>query len=359
MSKKFYLPSGITSYLRRLQIEYGLSENQFLLQIVSSSRAIVREMTSVDNWDFNTTASGHDVLLFLPDSIFEKIKLVNQEKYCQKLCEDLNRCKDIDGEFFNQVFFKCENENDEEYQQAVSLSDPPQIDPEMLDVWKFGHIRLFISHSAKHKKEVRDLADALEDYGISAFVAHDRIKPMEKWQSEILKGLETMEIMLAFVTDDFHKSVWTNQEIGFALGCNVPILSLKLEETDPKGFIGSEQALNGNLENPAASVPKIYELLWEKLANKNRLQSALITAFIESPKWDKTRIWFDYLDKFVDSLSQEEVASIIDGFEKNSQLNNCYYLTDYNNYMINFLEKTTGRKYIIKRRKIISCESED
>ena len=72
MSKKIYLPSGITSYLRRLQIEYSLSGNQFLLQIVSSSRAIVREMTSVDNWDFNTTASGHDVLLFLPDSIFEK-----------------------------------------------------------------------------------------------------------------------------------------------------------------------------------------------------------------------------------------------------------------------------------------------
>ena len=288
----------------------------------------------------------------------KKIELVNQGKYCQRICEDLNKCKDIDEEWFNQVFFKCENENDEEYQQAVSLDDPPQIDPEMLDIWKSGHIRLFISHCAKHRKKVRDLADALEDYGISAFVAHDKIKPMEKWQNEILKGLETMEIMLAFVTDGFHKSVWTNQEIGFALGRNIPILSLKLEETDPEGFTGSEQALKGNLENPTASVPKIYELLWEKLANRSRLRSALITVFIRSLEWDKTKIWFDYLDKFVDSLSQEEVNHIIDGFEKNSQLHGCYYLTK-NGRMINFLEKTTGREYVIKRRKIISCESED
>ena len=68
----------------------------------------------------------------------------------------------------------------------------------------------------------RRLGDALCAYGISPFVAHDTIVPMKTWQLEIEKGLETMEVMLAFLTDDFHQSTWTNQEIGYALGKSVP-----------------------------------------------------------------------------------------------------------------------------------------
>ena len=35
-------------------------------------------------------------------------------------------------------------------------------------------------------------------------VAHDTIAPMTEWRLEIMRGLETMEVMLVFLTDDFH-----------------------------------------------------------------------------------------------------------------------------------------------------------
>ncbi len=70
-----------------------------------------------------------------------------------------------------------------------------------------------------------------------------------------------MEIMLAFVTDDLHESIWTNQEIGFALGRNIPIVSLKVENKDPDGFIGKQQALKCDYENVEAAAPKIYLLI--------------------------------------------------------------------------------------------------
>ena len=199
----------------------------------------------------------------------------------------------------------------------------------------------------------------MENYGISSFVAHDAIGPMNTWKAEILKGLQTMESMLVFITDDFHESVWANQEIGFALARNVPILSLKLEGSDPRGFIASEQALRGELEHPADSALQIYRLLGERLNNGSRLQGALITAFLESRDFDETRKRFNLLEKATDSLSEEEVERIIDGFGKNNQLYNSWYLKNQYQRLVSFLERTTGKEYIIEKRRITSYENED
>ena len=91
---------------------------------------------------------------------------------------------------------------------------------------------------------------------------------MKTWQLEIEKGLETMEVMLAFVTDDFHNSTWTNQEIGYALGKSVPIISVKLETKSPQGFIGSKQALRGHLDRPEELASAIFQVLVEEVGEK-------------------------------------------------------------------------------------------
>lgn len=351
MDIKLQLPYKIVSYLRRLKIEYDRYESGIFSNTVSSAKVFIRKPpTTYEN--FGVYSYGYDIVFFLPASIMEEIDLEKEISYRKEILEDLEKCKDVKEEFFENVFFACENESDEEYRQAVSLTDRPQIDPETLDIWKSGRVRLFISHRDKHKKKARELADALEAYGISSFVAHETIGAMTEWQAEIMKGLETMEIMLTFITDDFHESVWVNQEIGFALARNIPILSLKLQSTDPKGFVSGEQALKGNFERPSDSAPKIYRILEKKLNDKKRLQSALITAFIESPSWDDTRNQFDRLNKVVESLSEKEVERIIDGFKKNDQLHRATYLKNKYNRLKNFLERTTGKKYVIKGNTI-------
>ncbi|MYE61325.1 MAG: toll/interleukin-1 receptor domain-containing protein, partial [Candidatus Dadabacteria bacterium] len=275
MDIKLKLPYKIVSYLRRIKIEYDQYENEFFSNIVSSAKVFIRKPFRIYE-DFGGVRHDYDVVFFLPASVMEKIDLRNEKSYRVEFRKDLVRCKDVEDEYFQNVFFACENENDEEYRQAVSLTDRPQVNPETLDIWKPGQVRLFISHRDNYKKEARELADALEAYGISSFVAHEAIGPMTTWQHEILKGLETMEIMLTFITDDFHESVWTNQEIGFALARNIPVLSLKLQNTDPRGFVSGEQALKGNFERPSDSAPEIYKLIEKRLNDKKRMQGALI-----------------------------------------------------------------------------------
>ncbi len=351
MTGEYYLPSKISTYLKRLKIEYERSGNALFAQVISASKVFVREGVAYDNWNGGT--HGHDVLFFLPAEILRTIPLGEQEPYGAKIQNDLNSCaRPVENEFFSSVTFEFEDENDPDFQQAVSVSARPEINPESLAIWGPGHIRLFISHRDVHKVAAKDLAIALSGYGISAFVAHDTIEPMTTWQSEILKGLETMEVLLAFITDDFHDSTWVNQEIGFALGRNVPIIPLKLQKLDPQGFFGDLQALKWKLEDVAASAPKIYDVLAEKLGNKGRLQDGLIAAFVQSPDFDQTKVRFDRLNAVCKSLSEEEVDQIIDGFQRNSQLYNAGHLTSKYRRLANFLRQRTGKEYVIEGRQI-------
>lgn len=101
--------------------------------------------------------------------------------------------------------------------------------------------RLFISHISKDKDKATRLKECLAPYGIAGFVAHEDIHPTLKWQGEIERALRTMDAFIAVLTKGFSGSVWTQQEIGFAVCRGVKVISFKMGE-DPTGFLGQEQA---------------------------------------------------------------------------------------------------------------------
>ncbi len=351
MSSKHYLPSKVLIYLRRIAVEYQTLGNSVADRVVRSAKIYVREEASYDNW--NGGMDGHDVILFLPPEVYGEVTLARKHEYENDILEKLRTCSNsVDNEFFSAVRFEDEDENDPEYQNAVSLHDRPQPNPDNLSIWKQGQVRLFISHRDIYKSLANELADGLQEFGISSFVAHDTIQPMTTWQHEIIKGLETMEIMLAFVTDDFRDSVWTNQEIGFALGRNIPIVSLKLQNADPAGFIGNQQALRGNFQSLAASALKIYKLLAEKLGRKDRMQTGLVSAFVQAPSFSDTKIRFDRMKSVITKLSDDELALIVNAFRENDQLYGSVYLTSGYNRLKNFVKQAAGRDCEVGRRVI-------
>jgi hypothetical protein len=351
VSSKHYLPSKVNSYLRRLELEYARADSTLLRQVVTSARIAVIEETFYDNWNGGTY--GHDVILFLPAEVLTKISLDKQKGLCDQIALDLNVCANaIDNESVRSVIIELFDDSDPLFQKATALTEQPQTDPDTLCIWRPGHVRLFISHRDTKKAEAKRLAEALESYGVSAFVAHDTIEPMSSWQQEIEKGLETMEVMLAFITDDFHDSCWTNQEIGYALGKGILVIPFKVEKRDPFGFIGTKQALKGRMDEPEACVKDIYAILSEKLGQKGRLQTAIISAFVQSLNFEETRDRFDRMDCVVEVLSDTEFAQIQAGFSRNNQLYNSYYLNNNSYRLRKFLERCTGKQIEIEGRNI-------
>jgi hypothetical protein len=337
------LPARVPVYLRRLRTEYK-EEAPTLARMIEAARVAVTEDASYDNWNGGTNL--HDVHLFLPADVLGTIKLRDQNDVTDRICQDLNMCaRSFDNEGFRRVTLELEDEEDPVFHRAQAFGQGPSLNPDSLSIRQPGQIRVFVSHRDAYKKQAHALADALQSYGISSFVAHDTIEPMTTWQREILNGLQTMEVMLALVTDDFEASYWTQQEVGYALGRGIDVIPLKLGAKAPAGFIGSIQALKGDLSELPASAGDIYTVLADKLGKKDRLQTALITAFTESTNYPIAIERFDRMHKVVRQITEDEYITIAAAFLKNDQLHGCNYLL--NNRLKKFLQEATGHRIMI------------
>lgn len=125
----------------------------------------------------------------------------------------------------------------------VEVPGPARVSSRAPRNWQgSSDFRLFISHISKDKDKATRLKACLAPYGISGFVAHEDIEPTLEWQNEIERALYSMHAFIAIHTKGFSQSVWTQQEVGFAVARGVKIISLKIGE-DPTGFISKQQAL--------------------------------------------------------------------------------------------------------------------
>lgn len=152
-------------------------------------------------------------------------------------------------------------------QGASTLVEPPEN-------WKgTTDFRLFISHISKDKKIATRLKVCLGSFGISGFVAHEDIHPTLAWQDQIERALQTMDALIAVHTVGFSSSIWTQQEIGYALGRGVKVISFKMGE-DPTGFVGKHQALP-RLDRTAEQIAaEVDRLLLADPRTKDRLEAA-------------------------------------------------------------------------------------
>lgn len=348
----YVLPNKLPQYLVRLHAAYERKGESDLRDVIAACRYLVREGKAHDNW--NGGMDGHDVVLFLPLNELAKIEVEDLRDVGQAMCGLLNKLSDaIKDEFFNTVSFELADDNDLEFQEAKPFSQTPPVNPEAVSFWKPGLARVFISHRDSHKGDARYLSDALEDYGVSCFVAHDTIRPMSEWRAEIMKGLQTMEVMLIFLTDDFVESMWCHQEVGFALGKGIPIISLKLGTIDPPGFISHVQALRGKIDQPLKSADDLFPLIGKALHLEERLHDVLVASFADSPSFNESKARFIRLAKTVKNLTDAHVEQITKAFRDNDQLHNSIYLDNQAKRLLKYLDEATGRDFTIIGKDII------
>ncbi|MEG3086840.1 toll/interleukin-1 receptor domain-containing protein [Sphingomonas sp. PB4P5] len=346
-----HLISKLPTYLVRLQLIYQNAGESRLSEIVLHCNYATIEDAAYDNW--NGGMYGHDVVLFLPIQTLSLVGLAELQEVCKRLLTDLNTLGEgIENESFNALRLDLNDDNDPKYQRAVPFSKKLPVNPDAVEFWKPGLARVFVSHRDAYKKEARELGEALEEYGLSCFIAHDTIAPLAEWRGEIMKGLETMEAMIVFMTDDFQDSLWCQQEVGYALGRSAPIVPLKLGSKDPPGFISHVQAMRGNIDDPLAAAKGLFPLIGKALGRQERLNEVLITAFCDSPSYSDTKERFDRMKASVKSLTDAQLQQIVAAFAENGQLSGAGYLTGKYERLRCFLEAVTHRKFTVAHRII-------
>lgn len=128
---------------------------------------------------------------------------------------------------------------------------------EMNRVWGEGRQRkklVFLSHRAAYRRQVVQVREQLEGQELRCFVAHEDVTPSTIWQNEILNALNTMDVFVGFVTDDFHAGGWPDQEVGYAFQRGVARVFVKVEGADPTGMVAREQALMTSWESAGQKI---------------------------------------------------------------------------------------------------------
>jgi len=341
---KFELSGRIEHYLAvlsKLYVHDGARQKQ---EILVNSQIRVQEEWTYDNWNGGT--HGHALFLTLPEPLYLRV-LKQKDDLRNEIQKDLNNLHDVQDEFIAEVFFEMENVEDKDWRQQSGLLHSAEcaVAPRATErIWGDGGFRIFLSHKAEVKKEVAALKSALGSFGATCFVAHEDIHPTAEWQNEIENALASMNAFVALLTKGFHDSLWTDQEVGFAIARKVPIIAVKLG-LDPYGFIGKFQALSSDWEHAPVKIAKL-------LIKQPMMLEAFIKALPRCPSFEEG-ITISEVFSEIETLTPEQADEMMSCFNRNTDLRGSWgfngkYPSRYGDGLAPLLSKVTGRKYMIR-----------
>ncbi len=305
------LPKNIERYLAALSRLYAQDGHRALQEIVVNAQTRVVEEWEYDNLDGGTY--GHALHLVIPEPLFPTAAKKRDEIRTQ-IRRDLNELSNVQREYFAEVFLEMDVPEDRDWRQESGLlvSTTGIIAPDSVTrIWVDKCFRLFLSHKSEVKKETAELKEKLGSFGISAFVAHEDIKPSRAWQTEIENALHSMDAFAALITKDFHDSLWTDQEVGFALVRGIPVIAVKLER-DPYGFLGKFQALRADWDSAAMGIVKL-------LLRHDRMFSAYVQAVRDCKSFDAGNVLADALPG-IEKATEQQIDELIAAANDNTEV---------------------------------------
>lgn len=338
----YELPKNIERYLATLSKLYAQEGQKQPQAIIVNAQVRVNEGWSCDNWTY-----GHALYLVVPERLY--LSLGSKKNVLQRqIREDINKLHNIQNEYIAEVFLEMEVVEDQDWRKESGLLmiGKRTISPEAASrVWGNEGYRVFLSHKNEVKKETAELKEQLKLFGILGFIAHEDIQPTKKWQDEIENALFSMDAFVVLMTEGFHDSLWTDQEVGVAFGRGVPIISVKLGK-DPYGFIGKFQALSCSWDTAAKEIVKI-------LVKHDRMLNAYIKAVENCSSYDNGNTLSEILP-CIDKLSNQQAVRLISVFNENGQVRDCFGFNGkkpsyYGEGLMSHLSRLTGQTYSLSR----------
>ena len=334
---------------------YTKQEENLLRDIVVNSKVTVHEGWSYDNWDGGI--HGHAMTLTVSEPLFFEV-MGMKEQTQDRICEDINKSNNVQNEHLDKVFIEMKPDGNDQWREMSGVLRPStrrnDIPPNALTrVWGDGHVRIFLSHKVTFKKETSNLKRALNRCGIAAFVAHEDIEPTQEWAREIEHALFSMDALVALLTECYHDSDWTDQELGVAIGRNVLVIPVWLGR-DPYGLVGKGQALRGcSWSEPAITATKIFDLLVRRLPDKRRLFEAALFSYENSISWADSDWKVENLLAKFEMLEPAQIERLIEVHRANPENKNSFAGMGK---LKPLLEKWTGKHWIIEDNELEEAE---
>ena len=348
-TSNFELPKNIEHYLATLSKLYAHEGKSQLQEIIVNAQIRVHEGWDYDNWNGGT--SGHALFLAIPERLF--LSSIKQKGDIEtKITEDLNKLHNFQNESISTVFLEMETAMDHEWRKesGLLLAGKRVVPPDATKrIWGDVGFRVFLSHKSEVKKETAVLKDGLRLFGISCFVAHEDIHPTKAWQDEIENALASMDGFVALMTEGFHDSNWTDQEIGYAVAKGVPIIAVRLGK-DPYGFIGKFQALSSTWQSSVEDIVKI-------LIKNDQILSDYIQALHNCPSWDSGNVLARVLPS-IEKLTAAQIDALVSAYNETSELRGSFGFNGtkpsiYGSGLLSYINRFGNRKFEVSSNRLI------
>ena len=177
----------------------------------------------------------------------------------------------------------------------------------------------FSADVSRIKVRISEVKAALGVYGIDGFVAHDDIEPTVQWHREIELALRSMDMLCAFVTEDFTGSKWCDQEGGFALGRPVPVIAVRCG-ADPYGLLGKDQALTADISKPKDCAVRIVDIVARQDHLRTRLMDGLVEGVAGAISFQDAKDSSKLVLALKSHLTDTQIVRLLEGSRDNSQV---------------------------------------
>jgi len=97
-------------------------------------------------------------------------------------------------------------------------------------------------------------------------------------------ALDTADAMVAFVSEPSLDSYWCNQEIGWALGRHLLVVSVRVDRA-PVGFTSRFQALKA--ADPRQLAENLWSFMLGRIETRERLSGVVIRSVEASQYWEE------------------------------------------------------------------------
>lgn len=349
-TNNFELAKNIEHYLAVLSKLYAQEGKSQILELIVNAQIRVHEERDYDNWNGGTY--GHALFLTIPERLF--LSSIKQKGDIEnKIVEDLNKLHNFQHEHISAAFLEMETSENYEWRKESGLlmEGKRVVPPDATSrIWGDNEFRVFLSHKTEVKKETAALKDGLRLFGISCFVAHEDIHPTKAWQDEIENALASMDGFVALMTEGFHDSHWTDQEVGFAVARGVPIISVRLGK-DPYGFIAKFQGLSSTWLSAAEDIVKI-------LIKNDQMLSAYIQALHNCPSWSSGNVLARVLPG-IEKLTSLQIDALVAAYNETSELRGSFGFNGtkprlYGPGLVSYLNQLGSRQFCISDNRLIA-----
>lgn len=176
--------------------------------------------------------------------------------------------------------------------------------------WVQAKFHIFLTHVATHKAEATTIKQDFLKLGIEGFVAHEDIEPTKKWQQVIEAALMSCDALVALLHDGFKESPWCDQEVGYVLGRNVPVIPVAFDQ-QPYGFFGSLQSVRADAyTRPHTLAAEIARLLLTDTRTGTSLTEHLIEALVLSRNWAESNVLAPLIADHTPLITGEQVRRL-------------------------------------------------